>query len=68
MNRLHKLCYKYDINLEIAYGNGEDHWYMDAYEFGTDQSWHVKKVRDFNDLCGYMCDEIIQSIKEGKLK
>ncbi len=67
MDKLKKLCYKYDINLEITYGSGEDHWYMDAYEFGTDESWHIKKVRDFNDLCKYMHDKIIETM-EGREK
>jgi|TARA_Y100000296_G_scaffold69100_1_gene82700 hypothetical protein len=67
MNKLHKLCYKYEIDLHITYGNGENHWYIDAYEFGG-QSWHVKKIRNFNDACGYIYNDILNTITKRSTK
>ena len=61
MDKLHKLCYKHEIDLYITYGNGEDHWYIDAEEF-RGESWCVKKIRDFNNACDYIYEDIIKSI------
>ena len=67
MDKLHKLCYKHEISLYITYGNGEDHWYIDAEEF-RGESWHVKKIRDFNDACDYIYEDIIKSITKRSKK